>query len=68
MEREDNKHYSEKGGHQARGFFWKAVKRFPWLGESRMLVNMPVDNMGLVAENRWLIKRNMFRDPKSGRR
>lgn len=48
-------HYSNKGGHKARSDFWKMARR-GGLNPS----TLPLDQQ-------WLIRRNMFRDPRSGK-
>ncbi len=51
------RHYSEKGGHKARGDFWKSQRlaehKHP--GQAHRELNI-------------IIRRGMFRDPQSGRK
>lgn len=53
----ENKHYSDKGGHKERSDFWKAARRI-----DPRLVYHP------NRELSWLIKRDMPRMPREGKR
>ncbi|EKD91257.1 MAG: hypothetical protein ACD_30C00034G0002 [uncultured bacterium] len=51
-----NKHYSEKGGHQARGFWWRDIRRI--YGGSTDVT--PKDFS-------WMQRRKMPRNPSDGK-
>ncbi len=59
-------HYSEKGGHQARGNFWKDVDQLA-RAMGRMRLFSP-DVTGVGRQTAFMIRRTMFRDPQDGRR
>ncbi|MDO8638215.1 MAG: hypothetical protein Q7R43_01475 [Candidatus Daviesbacteria bacterium] len=65
MREQDQDHYSNKGGHLFRGVFWKTLRsierRNPDICACRAIVSQTV-------ETSWLIKRDMLRTPKDGKR
>lgn len=52
----ENRHYSEKGGHQERGQFWRSIGKL-----GRAIHYSP------TKEIAWLIKRDMPRHPRNGK-
>jgi len=66
MRKEGHRHYSEKGGHKERSDFWKDVRRM--VGRSLHYSPNNFEPQSLPTDQAYLIRRNMFRDPKDGRR
>lgn len=50
------RHYSDKGGHQERGQFWKSIAKL-----GHVIHYLP------TKEIAWLIKRDMPRHPRNGK-
>lgn len=59
-------HYSEKGGHKVRSEFWRRVRRSS--SDLQRMLNYPPRLLPLPKEVAFMVKRDMPRNPKDGRR
>ena len=66
MQKEGHRHYSEKGGHKERSDFWKEVDRVA--RDLGRFFNYNPRFQTIPIEQAYIIRRNMFRDPRDGRR
>lgn len=67
MKEKDNEHYSDKGGHQARGEYWRLMNgvKDAWNLRDTWARFMPVYVSDITS---WTARRKMFRDQRDGRR
>lgn len=66
MEKQGHRHYSEKGGRKEGSDFWKGVDRVA--KDLGRLFNYNPRFQAIPVEQAYLIRRQMFRGPRDGRR